>query len=1031
MRRAWESAVYDNHDLAAIYGRGIAGMIYKLRNFSAAELQYYYQRCPPAERALLRSMDRNLREAAASGGTLFVPGVRSARVLYDDQYRGPGMPRTDSAPPTVREGARIRVTGRRYRGRTGVVTHVTEGGITADLGLPNGYRPVLLAGEYRVEAAPRRNRYGIGDYVELREPVGGYQYGQVRGFALAQGSHLMPGGLPAAGSKVTGVKLRLGRTPGAIRSGAPEGQTPHTNIVRRVDLDGRPYYAEAARGERITPETAARMRAGDIVVDGDGNEYRAHAARHHWLLVHPIVGGRPQVSADTGIRFLLSPDRAAAYPEMRPDPIYATGRNLHDGPGTARTEAGDGEYWITDGNGYPYRGPFPTARAALDHYDAEIVPNTAPGGRWDFYVGRGTGPTGSGDTSGGYSDGYFSQLYDRDDVEGGVVESRRPRAEARPPRGSVSLATARARDKVRQQPRQAYWMTDEDGNPYNGPFDTARAALDYYDRKVVPSTAAHSRSEFYVGYGDPSGPGHFSQLYDRDDVEGGVVESRRPRALRESHETSAAVQDAPTGRQRTLVQYSDCGNVLSATTRSRPRLEAGVYAVRSNMEGVYYEKVDQNSDAILKFEDARLDAIHEEVNSFWDLAEAFHEMGITHKRGLLLHGAPGMGKSVLLRQLSEYAVAHDNVVFVGSRDMGTTVRGLKEFKEVEPDRRCLVVMEDMDEICRYDEHSVLEMMDGGDQMDGVLIVGTTNYLDRLPPRILRAGRFDTKVEVLALPPQGRRAYFQHKLGKIESAERIEEIVALTDGFSFAQMREMIASVYCYRRPLEASIDRIRRNFTESARLLTRSLTEAPSRSPSGYRSIRVTTRDYGVRSQLGDWYSISYDGLTAAEMSEFWQEELGGLSGMDLLLGFIGAGLHSVRQGQSELYYQDRPVQARDVEQTTGDPARPEYVLVVNGEEVLLQDLLPAAGRTESRARRELTEAQLNVLLADALERVEDDLWIVRAGTREVLDGPFENRRAAEAALGEVKPGVDASIVSGYYLGHRTTEVRRRSEPSS
>jgi SpoVK/Ycf46/Vps4 family AAA+-type ATPase len=300
------------------------------------------------------------------------------------------------------------------------------------------------------------------------------------------------------------------------------------------------------------------------------------------------------------------------------------------------------------------------------------------------------------------------------------------------------------------------------------------------------------------------------------------------RLLREYDEDSyeAREQAHPNarGRARTLVQYADGGNVLSSSQRTRPNLEAGVYAIKSSMQGIYFEKIEQNSDGILEFDDERLNEVRSEIDNFWTLGEAFREMGITHKRGVLLYGLPGMGKSILLRQVSESAIRDDNVVFIGGRNMGEVVQGLREFKEVEPDRRCLVVMEDMDEVCNYNEHAVLELMDGGDQMNGVLIVGTTNYPERLPPRILRSGRFDSKVEIKTLPPQGRRAYFTHKLSKVESPERIEEIVALTDGFSFAQMRELIAAAYCYRRPVEATVDRIRRNFTESAG--TKNLTEA-------------------------------------------------------------------------------------------------------------------------------------------------------------------------------------------------------------
>jgi hypothetical protein len=297
-----------------------------------------------------------------------------------------------------------------------------------------------------------------------------------------------------------------------------------------------------------------------------------------------------------------------------------------------------------------------------------------------------------------------------------------------------------------------------------------------------------------------------------------IVESAVERDIRQAlAPTRAGLRRALTeGRERVLTQYSDGGNVLAASRKTRPTLEAGCYKIVRTMEGIMFERVETNSDHLLRFEDSRYNEILTEVDQFWDLAEKFEAVGLTHKRGVLLWGQPGQGKSCLLHQVTEDAIKKDCVVFLGGRDMGTTVAGLKQFKEVEQARKALVVMEDMDEICRYDEHSVLEMMDGGDQMNGVLVVGTTNYVDRLPPRVLRSGRFDTKMEVLAPPLAGRAAYFKHKLEKFESPERIQEIAETTDGLSFAQMREYVASVYVFGKTHEESVKRIRMNFTESA-----------------------------------------------------------------------------------------------------------------------------------------------------------------------------------------------------------------------
>ncbi len=83
--------------------------------------------------------------------------------------------------------------------------------------------------------------------------------------------------------------------------------------------------------ERITPDSAANMKAGDVVVDEDGKEYRAHAARHKWLEAHPIENGKANVSADTMVTFHLDPQSAGSYPERSHKAVFLKNEPSADG----------------------------------------------------------------------------------------------------------------------------------------------------------------------------------------------------------------------------------------------------------------------------------------------------------------------------------------------------------------------------------------------------------------------------------------------------------------------------------------------------------------------------------------------------------------------------------------------------------------------------------------------------------------------------------------------------------------------------
>ena len=276
-------------------------------------------------------------------------------------------------------------------------------------------------------------------------------------------------------------------------------------------------------------------------------------------------------------------------------------------------------------------------------------------------------------------------------------------------------------------------------------------------------------------------------------------------------------------RTKHLVQYKDFDNEIIPIGDAKliPKLLPGIYDVRETMSGIVLSKKDIRSDDILKFEDSRYNKVVEEVSKFWTLNERYSQYGLCHKRGILLYGEPGTGKSCLLKQIMDEAVSKNSVVLM-SKSMYSMLSALKSIREIEKDTNILVILEDMDEYCNYEEKRILELFDGNDIVDRVLFLGTTNYINRLPPRILRPGRFDTKMEVVNPPAEGRRAYFKHKL-KSESDEYISKLVDATDNFSFAELREFLVSLCCYGDTIEQTVSKVK---TESKNYMGESFVES-------------------------------------------------------------------------------------------------------------------------------------------------------------------------------------------------------------
>lgn len=264
-------------------------------------------------------------------------------------------------------------------------------------------------------------------------------------------------------------------------------------------------------------------------------------------------------------------------------------------------------------------------------------------------------------------------------------------------------------------------------------------------------------------------------------------------------------------RQKFLTQYSVRGNSFQATGKTLESLKPGIYMLTNNMGGVAFVIYEVKTDELLRFEDSRFEQILEEINDFWKLENDFKDMGFNHKRGILLYGSPGTGKTCVLKLVMEDVIKNGDVIFL-AKSPGIVNIAMKEFREVEPDRKVLVVLEDIDEMVAYNERSLLELLDGPEQEDKVLYLATTNYIDRLPPRMLRPGRFDRKLEIGCPPKKGRFAYLNNKLSEKETEENIIELVKDTEGFSFGQLRELLVATYCLKHDRDEVISRLRVNI---------------------------------------------------------------------------------------------------------------------------------------------------------------------------------------------------------------------------
>jgi hypothetical protein len=182
---------------------------------------------------------------------------------------------------------------------------------------------------------------------------------------------------------------------------------------------------------------------------------------------------------------------------------------------------------------------------------------------------------------------------------------------------------------------------------------------------------------------------------------------------------------------------------------------------------------------------------------FFERKEWFRKAQLPHRRGYLLHGPPGNGKSTAIRcmmscrGLSAYTLRlFDKDVSDGDLEV--------VFDMALREHPALVVLEDLDRAfpkagspkTNVSFQQLLNTLDGIASGEGIIVVATANEPTLLDPAILRRpGRFDRVVHFPNPNYELRKAYFLSRKYELASGA-IDRVAQASKGFSFAQLREV-------------------------------------------------------------------------------------------------------------------------------------------------------------------------------------------------------------------------------------------------
>ena len=179
-------------------------------------------------------------------------------------------------------------------------------------------------------------------------------------------------------------------------------------------------------------------------------------------------------------------------------------------------------------------------------------------------------------------------------------------------------------------------------------------------------------------------------------------------------------------------------------------------------EGITYEDVGGIGQQLQK--------VREMIELPLKHPELFRRLGIDPPKGVLLHGPPGTGKTMIAKAVATEVNAHFKSINgpeIISKYYGESEKQLREiFDEAAENAPAIIFIDEIDSICPKREDvsgeverrvvaQMLTLMDGMQGRDNVVVIGATNRRDALDPALRRPGRFDREIEIGVPDREGR------------------------------------------------------------------------------------------------------------------------------------------------------------------------------------------------------------------------------------------------------------------------------------
>lgn len=251
--------------------------------------------------------------------------------------------------------------------------------------------------------------------------------------------------------------------------------------------------------------------------------------------------------------------------------------------------------------------------------------------------------------------------------------------------------------------------------------------------------------------------------------------------------------------------------------RIEHKLNPGLYelTVREMMMGppsITLSEMKPKTDKLLALPDSLCEYIVDSIEKFWKNKYKYDNMGLVHKRGILMEGAPGTGKTAICLLVGQEIGRRGGcAVFTSPKtNIAALPRVLKMIREAHPEMPLINIMEDIDKHQRQID-TILPMLDGENQVSNIIHLATTNFRDKLDDRLVnRPSRFDEVIKVKPPLQKAREAYLREVFKGGDVPEKlIQAVVKHAKGLNFAHLKELAVATYVLDHDVEKAVTRLK------------------------------------------------------------------------------------------------------------------------------------------------------------------------------------------------------------------------------